>query len=724
MTQELSLFDTLLNTSKQKVGESKTQKEGSSLFDDMLKNISQQPDTSTNLANSFESEVGLEEVFKEGLIKEKPIKLEQENIQENKNTQTLIKESENKAIDTKTIVQNEQIPTQEEKEPIPSTNSSLEILKQVNNLKQDKESKVDIDKTSKNSVDLKTIIPSLEQDNIKEELPKKEQVQKEEIVEANQSKNSDKKDLQENVSIKPIEIDKKESIGKNNELPIKDKEDISLLDKLIKEALPKIKEEINHQGQKPKELSGVEIIKDISLEESNKIEKSPIKSVTTKEQSNIEKEPLLVQDQDTLDQKKSLDSTIDKNINNITINIDSSDKIAQDSKDLAKVEAITNRQNLSNIAVPQELLISQEVVKTEEITTSEINTNSKIESKVEKDISLLDKLLQESLKTVSKEQNSALKEFTKEMFVDEKILVNIKDLDNSAKSELLESIYKSSVSKNISLAAISNAFNAKEIALNASSVGDLQKSADMLGLNLESVEDLSSDDMLESNIDIKKESLKQSDISIARAAIEKSYDNKRFDIKNELIFDNLDNKINNTNQVKNEYNETTIQKVVEIQVSDLEVEQIQSKIIGAKQRLSSMMSDVARAMYANYKPPMTAFRISLNPANLGTIAILIRSQRIDNSLNISMNLSQASTHEAMISNQQELRNALQRSFDNSNNFELEFKLDPDGQNQNSQENKQNNQENKENRQEKDEEFISSSEIIQTQKEAKYSATYF
>ncbi|MCK9162069.1 MAG: flagellar hook-length control protein FliK [Arcobacteraceae bacterium] len=722
MTQELSLFDTLLNTSKQKVGESKTQKEGSSLFDDMLKNISQQPDTSTNLANSFESEVGLEEVFKEGLIKEKPIKLEQKNIQENKNTQTLIKESENKAIDTKTIVQNEQIPTKEEKEPKVSTNSSLEILKQVNNLKQDKESKVDIDKTSKNSVDLKTIIPSLEQDNIKEELPKKEQVQKEEIVEAKQSKNSDKKDLQENVSIKPIEIDKKESIGKNNELPIKDKEDISLLDKLIKEALPKIKEEINHQGQKPKELSGVEIIKDSSLEESNKIEKSTIKSVTTKDQSNIEKEPLLVQDQDTLEQKKSLDSTIDKNINNITINIDSSEKTAQDSKDLAKVEAITNRQNLSNIAVPQELLLSQEVVKTEDITTSEINTNSKIESKVEKDISLLDKLLQESLKTVSKEQNSTLKEFTKEMFVDEKILVKIKDLDSSAKSELLESIYKSSVSKNISLAAISNAFNAKEIALNASSVGDLQKSADMLGLNLESVEDLSSDDMLESNIDIKKESLKQSDISIARAAIEKSYDNKRFDIKNELIFDNLDNKINNTNQVKNEYNETTIQKVVEIQVSDLEVEQIQSKIIGAKQRLSSMMSDVARAMYTNYKPPMTAFRISLNPANLGTIAILIRSQRIDNSLNISMNLSQASTHEAMVSNQQELRNALQRSFENSSNFELEFKLDPDGQNQSSQENKQNSQENKE--KEKDDEFISSSELIQTQKEAKYSATYF
>lgn len=722
MTQELSLFDTLLNTSKQKVGESKTQKEGSSLFDDMLKNISQQPDTSTNLANSFESEVGLEEVFKEGLIKEKPIKLEQKNIQENKNTQTLIKESENKAIDTKTIVQNEQIPTKEEKEPKVSTNSSLEILKQVNNLKQDKESKVDIDKTSKNSVDLKTIIPSLEQDNIKEELPKKEQVQKEEIVEAKQSKNSDKKDLQENVSIKPIEIDKKESIGKNNELPIKDKEDISLLDKLIKEALPKIKEEINHQGQKPKELSGVEIIKDSSLEESNKIEKSTIKSVTTKDQSNIEKEPLLVQDQDTLEQKKSLDSTIDKNINNITINIDSSEKTAKDSKDLAKVEAITNRQNLSNIAVPQELLLSQEVVKTEDITTSEINTNSKIESKVEKDISLLDKLLQESLKTVSKEQNSTLKEFTKEMFVDEKILVKIKDLDSSAKSELLESIYKSSVSKNISLAAISNAFNAKEIALNASSVGDLQKSADMLGLNLESVEDLSSDDMLESNIDIKKESLKQSDISIARAAIEKSYDNKRFDIKNELIFDNLDNKINNTNQVKNEYNETTIQKVVEIQVSDLEVEQIQSKIIGAKQRLSSMMSDVARAMYTNYKPPMTAFRISLNPANLGTIAILIRSQRIDNSLNISMNLSQASTHEAMVSNQQELRNALQRSFENSSNFELEFKLDPDGQNQSSQENKQNSQENKE--KEKDDEFISSSELIQTQKEAKYSATYF
>lgn len=34
---------------------------------------------------------------------------------------------------------------------------------------------------------------------------------------------------------------------------------------------------------------------------------------------------------------------------------------------------------------------------------------------------------------------------------------------------------------------------------------------------------------------------------------------------------------------------------------------IQSKIIGAKQQMATMMSDIARQMYENYKPPVTQF---------------------------------------------------------------------------------------------------------------------
>ncbi len=30
-----------------------------------------------------------------------------------------------------------------------------------------------------------------------------------------------------------------------------------------------------------------------------------------------------------------------------------------------------------------------------------------------------------------------------------------------------------------------------------------------------------------------------------------------------------------------------------------------------------MMSDVARQMYENYKPPVTVFRINLNPGDFG-----------------------------------------------------------------------------------------------------------
>ena len=37
------------------------------------------------------------------------------------------------------------------------------------------------------------------------------------------------------------------------------------------------------------------------------------------------------------------------------------------------------------------------------------------------------------------------------------------------------------------------------------------------------------------------------------------------------------------------------------------VNSIQSRIVGAKQQMASMMSDVARQMYENYKPPVTVF---------------------------------------------------------------------------------------------------------------------
>ena len=81
---------------------------------------------------------------------------------------------------------------------------------------------------------------------------------------------------------------------------------------------------------------------------------------------------------------------------------------------------------------------------------------------------------------------------------------------------------------------------------------------------------------------------------------------------------------------------------------------IQSKIIGCKTANGNYDVDIARQMYENYKPPVTVFKINLNPLELGSIAILMKNDK-NNSLSISMNVSNNSTLDALIDNQNVLK---------------------------------------------------------------------
>lgn len=117
---------------------------------------------------------------------------------------------------------------------------------------------------------------------------------------------------------------------------------------------------------------------------------------------------------------------------------------------------------------------------------------------------------------------------------------------------------------------------------------------------------------------------------------------------------------------------------------------IQSKIIGAKQQMSTMMSDIAKQMYENYKPPVTVFRIILNPLELGSIAILMKSDK-NNALSISMNVSNNATLDALVDNQNILRNSLNKTFDENTKFNLDFSSSNQS---NNQSNNQGNQGNK------------------------------
>ena len=116
------------------------------------------------------------------------------------------------------------------------------------------------------------------------------------------------------------------------------------------------------------------------------------------------------------------------------------------------------------------------------------------------------------------------------------------------------------------------------------------------------------------------------------------------------------------------------EKNITLNVPQNVVETIQSKIIGAQQKVGSFMSEVARNMYLNYKPPFTSFRMNLNPANLGSIAVVMRASKTDNSVNVSMNMNNSSTMEVFAENKAALQTALQRQLGDDSNVTLNFDM--------------------------------------------------
>jgi len=101
------------------------------------------------------------------------------------------------------------------------------------------------------------------------------------------------------------------------------------------------------------------------------------------------------------------------------------------------------------------------------------------------------------------------------------------------------------------------------------------------------------------------------------------------------------------------------------------------------------MSDIAKQMYENYKPPVTVFRINLNPLHLGSIAIMMKNDK-DNSLSISMSVSNNSTLDAMVDNQNVLRNSLNKTFEDTTKFNLDFNSNEQNNNQSSNNNQSGN----------------------------------
>lgn len=321
------------------------------------------------------------------------------------------------------------------------------------------------------------------------------------------------------------------------------------------------------------------------------------------------------------------------------------DKVA--NSDAIKNETVKNENNLNSQNI---LIVENEVVKTE--------NNTKVDQK----LSLMDQLIQTNSK---KDITTKIEEST------------------TSNPQSVEQINKNSkdVASNIFLAEQKNSLNnqllfnkneAVNILKNASSIEDIEKSANILDLdanNLEVEQNISSESLNDLSVD-EKEILDRKNILNS--------------ILNEKNIRSVDvrNLITNSIEASKALLEDTI-NILDDKILDIQpnlVNSIQSRIVGAKQQMASMMSDVARQMYENYKPPVTVFRMNLNPGDLGTISVLMKQDK-SSGLTINMSVSNIATLELLMENQNMLRNSLAKTFNDSANFNLDFSKGEGGQSQ-------------------------------------------
>lgn len=401
---------------------------------------------------------------------------------------------------------------------------------------------------------------------------------------------------------------------------------------------------------------------------------------------------------------KSLDKVIEglKNQNNLEQKLDSEKIII--SKDDKLVEIIKeqeilvedingnnlqikdeNSQNLDDLTLETTQNLSQIIVNSED--------RQNIENQIETSTVLKDSLNFENIlivenEVVKTENNTKVDQ--KLSLMDQLIQTNSKKdittkIEESATSnpQSVEQINKNSkdVASNIFLAEQKNSLNnqllfnkneAVNILKNASSIEDIEKSANILDLdanNLEVEQNISSESLNDLSVD-EKEILDRKNILNS--------------ILNEKNIRSVDvrNLITNSIEASKALLEDTI-NILDDKILDIQpnlVNSIQSRIVGAKQQMASMMSDVARQMYENYKPPVTVFRMNLNPGDLGTISVLMKQDK-SSGLTINMSVSNIATLELLMENQNMLRNSLAKTFNDSANFNLDFSKGEGGQSQ-------------------------------------------
>ncbi len=623
----------------------------------------------------------------------------------NKEVSTLIK----KDIETSKNLENKEninSDTKNEKSSLPTKSTSLldrlvlESKKQTNendsstNKEVTKseikaETKVVVEKTleNKNSVDIvkKDISKTTEDLQVKQmpqtkELSQLDNESQSKIVTQNDSsinKEIDKEEVKPEIKVaieKTLENKTEEKIESKIEEKVENKNSVDV----VKKDISKTTEDLQvKQTPQTKELSQLDnesqskivtqndssINKEIDKEEV----KPEIKVAVEKTLENKTEEK--VENKNTVDiVKKDISNTTDDlqlrqtpqapQTSSLTpvSNIEESSILTQNKVDTKNTEVVkTNTsENLDDVDVKQPVKSNLEIEKVNEkvnITKAEIDSlDSKQKSEPK---SLMDSLL-EKTKVLSKNESTLSQE-------ESKTLKNSTSLNNT--KDVISNIYLSSQRNNISNNELSNKVDAINSVKNATTTVEVEASAKKLDLNINDIS-------LETKaVEIKKEGINLIDRknSLDKIILNK---NARHNEVNSLITKSVEASKVILDDMKD------VETEVNLNVNPTLAQNIQAKIIGARQQMSSMMSEVARQMYENYKPPVTAFRINLTPGNLGSIAIIMKSDK-DSGLNISLNMSNSTTLDAFIDSQNSLRSALNKTFEEGTEFNLEFSSNSD-----------------------------------------------
>lgn len=367
-------------------------------------------------------------------------------------------------------------------------------------------------------------------------------------------------------------------------------------------------------------------------------------------------------------QKVVLDETI-KNTQEIKVEIKDV-KISED-------ESIKNSDKDINIVKPNE---NKEVLNQNSLQNieSQIISNTSdeeiktIEPKLNNTDEAVSSIVKEQLVDFEEMQNTNSKKSLMDLLIEKNSknsILNVLENETINKTELshskdfLSSLYLGGQKNILNSQFLLNKSEAINILKNANSLTDIEKSANILELGLEDVN-------VEQNVDLKTLDLKKQALNnldkknlLDSLLMEKS-------IRSEDVKHLITKSVEASNALLE--NTLNIAEDVEVSVNSPLSYNIQSRIIGAKQQMSTMMSDIARQMYENYKPPVTVFKINLNPLELGSIAILMKNDKNTNALTISMNASNGGTLEALVENQNVLRNSLNKTFDENTIFNLDF----------------------------------------------------